>query len=418
MDRAIVAFSRQASSIRARDIGSRENARKRWPLLDPSPPHVLVTYVSAVFDEDGRLKRHSHFRKRKADAEKSIADVITEQAEARGRWAGESPEHSRAKALIADELRSRISRGEPLYWSFRDDDASDFALKGDLLLGATQVVAEHRMEPLFGFQFRLDLAVIGPPIKDKPWVAGGIEIERTHEFDGYKALMGRSLGFPLITVDISEMSLAELTPIWAHEALSATTRHDPKGLRKTYVFLHDLAYPQYLVIPNGLLHEARHKYIIFAADAALDQLDKHLRTLREVMGYTATEVVVQKLNAKSDTARTALENAGAIVGSDWHEVNAGRCLFVTAPRPIDIADRRGHQFHATLAKLMLRNDCLVGYQYELGLHNTDQEEDLWCVYSRESRQGIHCVHRFAPKRLADPLSRYLTFVSRLPGSVT
>ena len=64
---------------------------------------------------------------------------------------------------------------------------------------------------------------------------------------------------------------------------------------------------------------------------------------------------------------------------------------------------------------MLRSDCLVGYQYELGIHNTDEEEDLWHVYSRESQLGIHCVRRVAPKRLADPLSRYLKFVSRLPG---
>ncbi len=387
-------------------------------MLDPDPPHGLVTFVTAVFDEHGNLKRRSHFRKLRGPAGRAIADVVAEQAAARERTATESPEHALAKRLLKAELDLRILRDDPLPWSFKDSDASDFALKGNLLLGATKVVAEHRIETPFGFEFRLDLAVLGPPINNKPWIAGGIEVERTHEFDGYKALIGRSLGFPLITVDISKMTLGELTPAWARSALSATTKSDPKGLRKTYVFLHDLAYPQYLVIPNGFLHEARHKYIVFAPDSTLVKLERLFRQLRDDLRYTSADIVIQKHNAKSDTARTALKNAGAIVGSDWSEVNGDRCLFVTAPRPADITDLRGHQFHATLAKLLLRKDCLVGYQYELGLHNTDPEENLWRGYSPNSHHGIHCVFRVAPKRLAEPLSRYMEFASKLMGGAS
>lgn len=48
-------------------------------------------------------------------------------------------------------------------------------------------------------------------------VLGGVEIELGHAFDGRKALIGKSLGFPLISIDITEMTLDELTPEWAQQ---------------------------------------------------------------------------------------------------------------------------------------------------------------------------------------------------------
>jgi hypothetical protein len=37
-------------------------------------------------------------------------------------------------------------------------------------------------------------------------VLGGVEIELGHAFNGRKALIGKSLGFPLVSIDITEMT--------------------------------------------------------------------------------------------------------------------------------------------------------------------------------------------------------------------
>ena len=114
-------------------------------------------------------------------------------------------------------------------WAFKDADASDYPLEGNLLLGADRVATEHPLETPFGSKFRLDVAVLGPPVQAEPMVLGGVEIELGHAFDGRKALIGKSLGFPLISIDITEMTLDELTPEWARQVLTATTRSHEQG---------------------------------------------------------------------------------------------------------------------------------------------------------------------------------------------
>nr|WP_311463770.1 hypothetical protein [uncultured Ottowia sp.] len=64
MDEAIVVFSRKGifqTTIAARDVRSREHARKLWPLVSPSASRQMVTWVSPSF-ESGKLRRRSHFR--------------------------------------------------------------------------------------------------------------------------------------------------------------------------------------------------------------------------------------------------------------------------------------------------------------------------------------------------------------------
>ncbi len=91
------------------------------------------------------------------------------------------------------------------------------------------------LETPFGSKFRLDVAVLGPPVQAEPMVLGGVEIELGHAFDGRKALIGKSLGFPLISIDITEMTLAELTPEWAQQVLTATTRATSKGAGRLHL---------------------------------------------------------------------------------------------------------------------------------------------------------------------------------------
>lgn len=64
MDEAIVVFSRKGifqTTIAARDVRSREHARKLWPLVSPDASRQMVTWVSPSF-EGRKLRRRSHFR--------------------------------------------------------------------------------------------------------------------------------------------------------------------------------------------------------------------------------------------------------------------------------------------------------------------------------------------------------------------
>jgi len=80
----------------------------------------------------------------------------------------ESSEHQRAKELIAAELARRLAAGLAMPWVFKDTDASDYPLEGNLLLGADQVVTEHPLDTPFGCRYRLDIAVLGTPIQTEP----------------------------------------------------------------------------------------------------------------------------------------------------------------------------------------------------------------------------------------------------------
>jgi hypothetical protein len=245
MDEAVVVFSRKGlfqTRIVARDVRSREHARKLWPLVSPDALRQMVTWVSPIF-EDGKLRRRSHFRQLPVDRIYDLRAHFDDEETNRQRAVQESQEHRRAKELIAAELGRRLDARLAMPWWFKDADASDYPLEGNLLLGADRVATEHPLDTPFGSRFRLDVAVLGPPVQAEPMVLGGVEIELGHAFDGRKALIGKSLGFPLISIDITEMSIDELTPEWAQQALTATTRSHEQGRRQTYIYLHDLLYP-------------------------------------------------------------------------------------------------------------------------------------------------------------------------------
>lgn len=174
MDEAIVVFSRKGifqTTIAARDVRSREHARKLWPLVSPGASRQMVTWVSPSF-ESGKLRRRSHFRMLPAQHTYSPKAHFDDEEASRWRTVQESAEHRRAKELVAAELARRLNAGLAMPWAFKDADASDYSLEGNLLLGADRVAIEHPLETPFGSKFRLDVAVLGPPVQTEPMVLG------------------------------------------------------------------------------------------------------------------------------------------------------------------------------------------------------------------------------------------------------
>lgn len=416
MDEAIVVFSRKGlfqTQIVARDVRSREHARKLWPLVSPGASRQMVTWVSPSF-ENGKLRRRSHFRLLPAEHAYSPKAHFDDEEASRQRAVQESVEHRHTKELVAAELSRRLDAGLAMPWSFKDEDASDYPLEGNLLLGADRVAIEHPLETPFGSQFRLDVAVLGPPVQTEPMVLGGVEIELGHAFDGRKALIGKSLGFPLISIDITEMTLAELTPAWAKKVLTATTRSHEQGRRQTYIYLHDLLYPLYAQLPAFLDNEQRHQFLVFADDDTLHKLVRWMNLLAEKLKYPKGAVAVALVNAKNEQSRKMLERAGQVVGPDWKNFNDQRCLRLTLPRPKGPADLQAHRFHMTMARVLLSHtDALVGYKYCNGVNNNHPEDDVWVAQRWIADLKTHTQHRVLPKRLAEPINRLIAVVSDL-----
>ncbi|EPM43351.1 hypothetical protein [Pseudomonas syringae] len=413
MDDALVVFSRKGlfqTPITAYEIKSREHYRKMWPLVTTDIPHRLVSWVSPCFNDDGKLKTRSYFRTYSGKRGVRTADYFDGQEQSRQRHTGESEEHRRAKQLIADELQRRLDAGLAMPWYYRDETISEYHLAGNLLLGANAVTQEQNIKTPFGNSYRLDVAVLGKPILRHPMVLAGIEIELGHAFDGRKALAGRSMGFPLISIDITDMSLDQLTPQWARQALTATKSSDDEGRRKTFIYLNDLLYPLYVQLPSTLIEgdDFRHQFIVFAADEHLERVKATLAKVSLALGLQSPTVLLGIVNGKSASAAKQVANLGDIAGPDWREFNEHRCLMITLDRPRTPQDVPSHLMHIAIAALLAgKGNALVGYKNRLGIINDHPEEDVWNEYRRGT------WHRTVPKRLAEPFQRYLAVIDQL-----
>lgn len=415
MDEAVVVFSRNGlftTTVVARDVHSHEHARKLWPLVTPSVPHQLMAWVKPSF-EDGRCKRRSHFRMLPDAKNCGIAQFFEQEEAARFKASKESPEHSKAKKLVAEALCGRLVNGLAMPWCFKDAASSQFPLQGNLLLGAKGVHIEERIKTSFGYEYRLDVAITSTPIHKNPIFLGGIEIEWCHQFDGRKALIGKSQAFPLISIDISGMTLDEITPEWANMALTATTHSSELGQRKTYVYLHDILYPLYVQLPSGLVKETRHQFLVFAPDKEITRLERWAKDLQVRVGLASSAMAVSVINAKSEQSKKMLRNAGQVVGADWQQVNSQRCLMLTVQRanPVDVPS---HLFHLCMANLFLSHtDSLVGYKYMTGILNDDPQDDVWMHPKWNSETKRADYYRILPKRLAEPRSRIVDVLNSL-----
>lgn len=408
MNIATTLFSRAGSdgeTVKATDFRSHEDARKYWPFLSEDGTELVCWVKSAELSGGRRGKRH--FRKLPSFYQRTSLVKAFELIERkRQKRLNESLEHKQAKDLLCQELQKRIVSNASKEWYFKDRFVSDFSFTGNLLFGAVGIQSEMPIKTGFGPTFKLDIGIIGPTIKNKPSCIGGIELEFRNQFDGRKALLSRSLGFPLISIDISGLSLNEITPQWAQDILSKTTNNSDDGLRKTYIYLPASLYPLYINPPEYLfkVKDTRHQYLAFARSEILKKLEEWLVLLRTALGYSDSDINITIMNEVNETARIQLENAGNIAGKDWRDYSTGHCLRVSLFRPRHDKNLfRNHLFHITMARMFAEQDVLLGYKYALGNKHLDPDVHLWILdeWNKELKKNTH--HKLLPKRLSTPI---------------
>jgi hypothetical protein len=360
-----------------------------------------------------------HFRTLSGDRSINVQTHFDGEEGARVRAMGESKEHKRAKELIANALITRLQTNRAMPWSFADPDATDFYLRGNLLLGAESISTELNVKTAFGSTYRLDVGIVSAPIGKRPLLLGGIEIERDHAFDGRKALISKSQAFPLISIDITHMTLADITPQWADRALTETTSSNGDGRRKTFIYLHDILYPLYVQLPPMLAESDKsHQFLIFSSDDDLDKLLPWIKRLGQAVGFKeGPQYSISRVRSKSEQSEKMLINAGEVVGSGWELVNPDQCLRLTVQRPKTVFDKPAYLFHLTLAKLLLVEvDSLVGYKYMNGILNESTGEDVWVHSEWLPETRSYRNHRVLPKRLSEPHSHLMELLSGLSAT--
>lgn len=395
----------------ATDIKSSSHARKLAPFIDDN--NQLVYWVRwGNRKVDGKSIK-AHFRSYPKHSTNSLKKQLHDEISSRQNESNESSKHKAAKLVVQAALQALINSGKHLPWSILDPEISDFPMTGDLLANAVSIEVEHSLKTPFDNQaYRLDVAILGRTIKKHPVVLAGIEIEFTHTFSFSKALICKSLGFPLVSLNITELEESEINLEWAKQALMETTRNSKDGLRRNYFYIHPLLSTVYLDLPKSPHYEPRHQYVIFCPQE--DELYKWLKLLRSELDLT-DKVDIHPVKAKNSQLKTQIENAGELAGEEWSKHNPNSYIQLTINKP---TGKTGdlYLYHLILAKLCNSVfDCLVGYKYQTGEHHFKGDSLMWQSLMLDDNRKLVPMKNLAPKRVSEPVWQILSKVDNLNG---
>jgi len=407
-----------SETVNALDVKSRENARKLGPFCSVAD-NSLVYWVNWGAKKDGK-KVKPYFRKYRSV--KSVKEQINDRlkVEIDDIVLGKNNKlHNKVQDILVNSLRSLVSDNKKLAWYFKDERLSEFPLSGDLLSDVVAVKKEYRINPPFVNYYDLDIALIGKNIVNKPIILGAIEIENKNEVDLLKTLLCKSLGFPLLTINIKNIDIDMVNEEWCMDRLMETTGTSTDGRRRNYIYVHNMLYPVYLDSFQGWGVEDSHQYIVFARDGELDKLVKYLGTLKNALGVNDQDAkfIVNNRNFNDKGSNSLFENEGSLAGDNWESYNDSRFLRIVLSRP---KDKRGviYQFHIVMAQIMtLHVDCIVGYKYSNGLTNSFKEEPFWYASRSEYRSNempkYKWFHKkFCPKRISEPVMEIMNYIIR------
>lgn len=393
-----------SEEIQATDIKSHAHARKIGPFVHSKEKDRQVYWVNWGAPKKNGHPRICYFR-HYPRKNTSISDALLTELIAHKKEKRSDRRHAKAQEYILKALEILISEGKHLPWHFNDPTTSDFTISGDVLAGAENVMKEHPIHiPLLDQhkKYILDLAIIGKKIFNHNIILAGIEIEYTHRFTFLKSMLCKSIGFPLISIDIRDItSESEINLEWAKSILMQTTANSEDGLRKNYIDIHRTILPIYIDIPRRLISTARHQYVIFAKET--DKLITRIEKLKLVLNLSGEQVLLHKVVATNQTTITEIENAGNLAGCNWREYNSNTYIKLTVDKPISKTGNL-YYFHLILGSLCNAHfETLIGYKYKPGARHWDSAPLFWEEKDRETQK----TYRLAPKRLSEPIMEIL-----------
>jgi hypothetical protein len=402
--------------INAREIKGREDARKIGPFFNDSKE--LMSWVNWGTKKNS-TKIKPYFRrygdgihnirqiKKKLEEEKKDADKLKDKSI-----------HKRTQKILKRALEQLLRENRPIRWSFKDPRLTDFFLSGDLLSNVSTVEEEFRIFPPFTNYYSLDIALLGDKICNKPIILGAIEIEYTHEVDLLKTLLCKSLGFPLFTININDVSYGEITEEWCIKRLLETTCNSKDNRRRNYVYIHNMLYPVYLSGYESWDVGEKHQYIIFIRDDDSKKLVRYVDTLKASLSLSEDDVKLktERKNPRDKGSITMFENEGALTGDNWKNYNPNKFFRLILKRPKRKSGNI-YKFHLVLAQLLaLHLDCLVGYKFDIGISNFKKDIPIWELTKIERNLStmpkfIQHSKRFCPKRLSEPIREIMRYIS-------
>lgn len=401
--------------ISAIDIKGREDARKLGPFCNSQKE--LMHWVRWYEKSSGKKVR-PHFKTYgdKTQSFRHLSKVINREIQ---EIEGEKKLdiHKKTQEVLIKVIKKLISERKPINWAFNDIRLSDFPLAGNLLSDVVDAQKEFKISPPFTNYYQLDIALIGNVIHSKPVILGAIEIENTHEVDLLKTLLVKSLGFPLLTVDIKDVSYKEITTEWCLQRLTETTYASEDNRRRNYVYLHNMLYPVYLSNYESWEITPKHQYIIFVVEKEFENLCNRINLLKESLKLSSESVSLMpvNLNKNDQGSITQFENEGALAGPSWRKYNEKSFIRLVVERPIN---KRGsiYLFHLVLTQLLtLHYNCLVGYKVNSGKSNWDHEDTIWKISRKHlnpkgNPKYIFEKKRFCPKRVSEPINEILSAI--------
>jgi len=397
-------------TVLAGDIRSREDARKLGPFVDPSGRRVVHWRKPSFDEETGRRIRRAHFAHypsdsggRQFDSGFLHFDTVSIGSDKR-----KESRHGLAVAAIVSALQGLMAKGRSANWAYTDPRISnDAPLSGNLLQDVIEIAVEYPYRlAAVDRSYRFDIALLGPKVGKSKAILAVIEVELTHAYDVEKCLVAKSLGFPLLSVNIDELEEDEISEAWAVETLLGRTTNRSDRRRFNYIYLHDMLAPVFLDIDFA----DKHEYVVFVGNGKHEFACNQLKRLKAHLGFSPDDpaILIQQIGIKNDQARKIAENEGSVAGRDWSAFNSSQYIRIVLERP---RLKAGPIYLYHLQMAMLLNgclNCLVGYKYSKGIKNKNPGEPLWNVSCRE--HGTTCR---LPKQVSQPLAQILDELAKL-----
>lgn len=411
MDNAVKIYSWKGifkNAITATSILSRNHARNLGLFVAPDCKN-LVTWVKPTWDR-GRKTRVAHFRRIPGSkiSESWISKIQNEIASDQAAKTA-STIHNKCRDELAEALRKRINTKLP--WFVTGRDLSDFPFQGDFLRGVESIETEHVINTPFAREYRLDIALLGPKVGNKRIILGAVELELYHEFEFLKCMLCKCLGFPMVSLDLTEYSESDITENKLIETLTETTGTSADGRRRNYFYLHSSLLPLFINVPSIVLRERIHQFVIFTKPERFDRTLKYLKKLREKLELSPNEYSIAQVKAVGASGQAMIENEGEIAGHDWRDYSSECYIRISLPRPSQ-DDLPNYFCHLILAQIVnAHKPSLVGYKFERGLLATDSIGPIWI--KKKFIDGMWSEHRICPKHLSDPIESILTAIERI-----